>query len=398
MPSRNPLQDLTWLAPFLSIGFITLALLRPAPVFPVPANSRTITDGGGFKVAIAQPFRGSVASGVGGYLENTRAPDTLRYVGSPDERDWFTNEVMYWIYPEVEKNDRIWDKNIIPYGHGPFEEVEHLLALDGGVYLGYGGGFGTLPFLRRLGQPAVAVNLPHAANWDAQCFMAIRVETAVIGRSDIGEAMIVRYREAFADLANELHPETLASRPRIVIMGSDAKNWQWLYVKNKKNPAQLYLPPAGVTNAADASVRQSPDAERVLMLDPDYIFLMGWGEKPEEFIRDPRWLGLKAVKAKRIYTMPGRDPGGGGLDGIIFQPLWTRWMAEIVHPHRLAPKLREMTRARLLTEFNYRLSDAQIDELLRLKDNSGSAGYARFARNDLARNLPKSAANGSPSQ
>jgi hypothetical protein len=59
-------------------------------------------------------------------------------------------------------------------------------------------------------------------------------------------------------------------------------------------------------------------------------------------------------------------------------------MAEIVHPDRLQPKLRNLMRERLLTEFNYRLSDAQIDDFLRIKENRGSAGYARFAHNDLA--------------
>jgi hypothetical protein len=40
-------------------------------------------------------------------------------------------------------------------------------------------------------------------------------------------------------------------------------------------------------------------------------------------MHDPRWRGLKAVLDKRVYTMPGTNPGGGGLAGLIFQPLWT---------------------------------------------------------------------------
>jgi hypothetical protein len=61
-------------------------------------------------------------------------------------------------------------------------------------------------------------------------------------------------------------------------------------------------------------------------------------------------------------------------------------MAELTHPDRLRPKLREVMRERLMSEFGYRLSDEQIDLFLRFDSNSNSAGYARFKRDDLARN------------
>jgi hypothetical protein len=46
----------------------------------------------------------------------------------------------------------------------------------------------------------------------------------------------------------------------------------------------------------------------------------------------------------------------------------------------------EVMHARLLTEFNYRLSEAQIDLLLRMSTNKDSTGYARFIQNNQATN------------
>jgi hypothetical protein len=107
-------------------------------------------------------------------------------------------------------------------------------------------------------------------------------------------------------------------------------------------------------------------------MDPDIVFEMGYGQTPDELMHDPRWRGLKAVLDKHVYTMPGTDPGA--LAGLI------------AYPDRLQPKLREVMHARLLTEFNYRLSEAQIDLLLRMSTNKDSTGYARFIQNNQATN------------
>jgi len=67
--------------------------------------------------------------------------------------------------------------------------------------------------------------------------------------------------------------------------------------------------------------------------------------------------------------------------GPIFQPIWTRWMAEIAHPDREQIGTRQALRGRLITEFGYRLTDDQIDMLLLIDENKGQPGYERFTRN-----------------
>ncbi len=387
MTKAMPLREFSWLAPFVGIALMTIALSRQPPQFPVPAQSRIVTDAEGIEVPVAIPFRGIMltwgAWGVGGYLENTRAPSSVFNAGDSVERDSFVRGVVNWIYPDIFKNDGIWDADIIPRRRGSNAEIESLITRDAGAYLGNGGNFGAVPLLRRIGLPAVTLSW-HEKNWDEVCFSAARVETSLIGQPEIAEALIARYQQAFADLEQDLGTIKLRDHPRVLIMGSSSRDWRYMYVKNSKNAYQLYLPPAGVANAADERQPQDSDAERILAMDPDFIFEMGNGQSPEEFKKDSRWRGLKAVRDNHVYTMPGADRGGGGLAGLIFQPLWARWMAEIVHPDRLTPELRDVLRARLIKEFNYQLSDEQIDQLLQINKNKNQPGYARFLRGEQA--------------
>ncbi len=113
-------------------------------------------------------------------------------------------------------------------------------------------------------------------------------------------------------------------------------------------------------------------------------------QSPQEFMRDPRWRGLKAVVDNRVYRMPGDPNGGGGLAGLHFQPTWVRWMAEIAHPDRLQPKLRQLLREHFMTEFGYRLSDDQIDRFLHVDKNANSVGHARFRRDYRASDATES--------
>ncbi len=59
-------------------------------------------------------------------------------------------------------------------------------------------------------------------------------------------------------------------------------------------------------------------------------------------------------------------------------------MAEIAHPDRLKPKVRETVRNAFLTEFNFRLSEDEIDGILFTERNRNQLGAARFMRDARA--------------
>jgi iron complex transport system substrate-binding protein len=144
----------------------------------------------------------------------------------------------------------------------------------------------------------------------------------------------------------------------------------------------------GARNALGADAFRL-DAERVLQIDPDVILLEGpWSKlPPAQFALDPRWSTLRAVREHRVYRQPR------GLDGfmwnVIDNPLLSRWVAEVLHPDRVRPQLREMMRESYRSALGYSVTDAELDEALAMNENSGSAGYERFRAGYFAQGSTK---------
>jgi iron complex transport system substrate-binding protein len=307
--------------------------------------------------------------------------------GGPLTRKRFGEfDIMSKVYPQVLSDDKYWDPDNGDWAQRAKSEVEGLMRYNAGAYLGNGGELGMVPVLRRIGLPAIYLvwnNKDLTKNWDDVCYSAARVETSLIGHPELGEALIARYKQAFAEIRSELQPETLQHKPRVLMMGASLRDRGYFYMKSVKNSYQIYFPSAGILNASQGLTGERQDAERILAMDPDMIFLTGsrhswWPtENPQEFLQDPRWRGLKAVQARRVYRMPG----GGGLGGMIFQPIYDRWMAEMAHPDRMKPRVRQLLRDRFITEFEYHLSDDQIDDILNVEENRGLPGTERFERN-----------------
>jgi hypothetical protein len=365
-------QELLWVAPFLCIAFIALGLLRPLPHFPAPAQSRTVMSSDGVPVQIALPFRGVAmappASAVG-YLEDTRTPQLLEYAGDSKARQDFSKSLMSQIYPEVLSDDRLWRSGVFRNTASPFIELESLLVDDPSVYLGCGG---PQAFMRGIGLPALStwgscggqqkpMSCPGSAvpaRWsyysEGVFSVQLRVNSNLIGHPELGEERMASYCRAIADLGKELQPRTLHYRPRILMAGQYKGDFSR----------------AGVVDVLTEQRTPGDDAERTLVMDPDMIFF--FPGSPKDFMQDPRWLGLKAVRNRRVYRWEQTN--------VTFRPAALRWLAEIAHPERLQPTVRQLYRDRMLLEFGYRLSDGQIDEMLHVAENSNSVGTARFTR------------------
>lgn len=380
-------REFVWSVPFLCVGLIALGLMRPKPTALPSVNGRTVVDAGGTEIQIEEPFRGIAltwgAWSVGWYLQSTHAPETVMNAGGPLARQAFAKrELLSKVFPAVLLEARYWDARSGDKIQRAKWDIEAAFNINPGVFLGNSGNFGMVPVLRHVGLPAMYLSShPQPSNWDGVCYQVARVESALVGHPERGEAQIARYKQAFADIERELQPQTLAHRPRVLMMGSSLRDRGYFYLKSVKNDYQIYFPPAGIINASMNLTGDRQDAERILSMDPDIIFLLG-SEVPREFLRDPRWRGLKAVQERRIYYMPG----GGGLGGLIYQPIYDRWMAEIAHPDRLQPRVRQLLRDRFITEFNYRLSDDQIDIVLNVEENRGLPLAERFERNYRAAN------------
>ncbi len=358
-------SELLWIAPFVCIVFVGLGLFRPMPHIPAPAHYRTLLDAEGTPVKIAEPFRGVALSGgylIPWYLENTHTPEQLVLAGRPGDRKGFPNSMMGWVYPEVTNKDSLWG-TISGNDHG-FVEIEGMLAGDPGVYLG-----GPVPLLRSVGLSTV-VYWPSNRSWREVCITVARVESNLVGHPERGEAYIARYLKTEARLKRqfyeELQPSSLTSHPKALTSGMSPYTCAH---------DLLGFPKDALADATQGWHGAGDDAEAILAMNPDIFFLQGQA-RPEEMMKDPRWQGLKAVKDRRVYLGPGK-----GFSALLFTPIAIRWMDEISQPERMHPIVRQLLRERFMEEFDYRLSDDQIDELLKVNENRNSAGYGRFMRN-----------------
>ncbi|WP_445398048.1 ABC transporter substrate-binding protein [Streptomyces sp. LE64] len=135
----------------------------------------------------------------------------------------------------------------------------------------------------------------------------------------------------------------------------------------------------GVNPAKDLKAA-SPQVstEQILAWDPDVILLSAFDEKPPAALyADARLSRVRAVRDRRVYKIP---LGGYRWDPPCAEsPLMWRWMAQVLHPSTAAANgLRAQLTRTFDRLYDYRISAAQVDEVLRLDLNARSAGHDGF--------------------
>jgi len=126
--------------------------------------------------------------------------------------------------------------------------------------------------------------------------------------------------------------------------------------------------------------------EELYVMDPDIIVLPSWGSDrsaadadPEDFYAEPELRPLAAIAHRRVYRSPLFWPA---MSGFAERSLMLRWLAELMYPDQMESRLRAMFREQYQRIYGYALSDDEIDEIIQLRKNIGSAGFQRFARQD----------------
>jgi iron complex transport system substrate-binding protein len=118
--------------------------------------------------------------------------------------------------------------------------------------------------------------------------------------------------------------------------------------------------------------------EQFLILDPDIIYINPYvlGDtdiKVWEILDDPRFQGLKAVKAKRVYHMP---LGASRLEGPVEAALSMLWFRMTMHPFKSTSlDIREKIWRTYNDVYGYKMSKGEIDKWLRMTENGVSANY-----------------------
>jgi ABC-type Fe3+-hydroxamate transport system substrate-binding protein len=353
-------SEIFWLLPFLFLAAATLSLLRPWPVIPPTAGGgRVIVDGNLREVEV--PTAPKIVSGwwTSDFLQKTHAIDVLINADEPRKRPQPGESLLVRLYPRLAEDASLWN---FP------AKTESVVAHDTGyVYLGSGDHY------KDFGLLSVNAGPPEFTDKDNVISTNTRVWNDLIGQREQADILMRRYIREWADLLQKLEPHTLEKRVRTLGLVSPSDDWTRCY-GHADFDARLALedPMGGYTTLGSEN-----DTERILAINPELIILFVGDH--EGFVHDPRWRGLDAVRARRVYENTMMN---GYTFDIDHQPMAGRWLAELAYPERLAPQLRKRLRAHYRESYAYALSEAEIDAMLRVEGNRNAAKYKRFMKKE----------------
>lgn len=314
---------------------------------------------------VGSPSRGTVPlfQGIGEYLYVTRDPDSI-LDSQTVSLSWLDHSFFFELYPRlrtVRHDISLQDQQTV--------NQERLLALNpGAVFVFY---TVAIP-LRRVGLPALGLTQPVSA---ADVFERARVYAQALGQTGRVAELMTSFQSDIDDLRQTLgQPPERPSVAEIFVLPTGA-----ILLTGNDEADRAAFEAAGVISASPSPRTMRIGAETLLRLDPAIILLLQEpSPSPAAFMAEPRWAALSAVRHRSVYRRP--LGANGGFEGIVEYPLFARWLADLSHPVLPAQDLRRRVAQRIAREFADPLSDTDIDTFLDLAENSGSAGYVRFAR------------------
>jgi len=104
--------------------------------------------------------------------------------------------------------------------------------------------------------------------------------------------------------------------------------------------------------------------EQVLLYNPDVIVALV-PEFTERVYQDTRWKDVKAVRDRRVYTVPRTPFSWVDRPPSIMQIMGIQWLANRLYPERYAVDMRHETREFLRLFMGVEATDADLDEWLR---------------------------------
>jgi len=119
--------------------------------------------------------------------------------------------------------------------------------------------------------------------------------------------------------------------------------------------------------------------EQLIAWDPEIIFLGTFdAATPADVYANTALANVSAVRSKRVYKVPH---GGYRWDpGSHESGLMLLWAASVIHPDRFKADLRSEMRSTYEAIYRHKLTDGEIDDILQVRQNALSPGYAaRFS-------------------
>ncbi|MFF2083760.1 ABC transporter substrate-binding protein [Nocardia sp. NPDC058176] len=252
--------------------------------------------------------------------------------------------------------------------------LETLLHIDPDVVIQWGDrGSDVIAPIESAGFPVVG--LKYGTQDDLEQWITLFAQIA--GKPDRGRHLVDWQRAEQAEMRTRV-AEQQGPRPRAMILSRTGDTYSTTSAKGYDG-FQFDLVGADLVTKGFVSDSGQVGPEQILSWNPEVIMLSGFDEStPADIYADPRLANVSAVQNKRVYKTP--------LGGYRWQvpsaesPLMWGWMNRILYPGARDGQLREDIRAGFDDLFGYRISDDEIDQVLRLDLNKDAAGYDQFLR------------------
>lgn len=248
--------------------------------------------------------------------------------------------------------------------------VESIVALDPDVVVQWGDhGEGILSPLENAGLDVLG--LSYGTQEDLETW--ITLFATMLGKPERARAILSRINDEL-DRMKKVGAGR-SSGPRVVYFFQVSES---LEVAGKDSYNDFYIDLVGATNPArELQGIVGVDIEQVLAWDPEIVLIGNFDPAmPDDLYGDDVWQTVSAVRSRRVYKVPlggyRWDPPGQE------SPLMWRWLSAVAFPEQGGSDLRAQVRSYYRFLYDYTPTDRQIDEILWLDANAGSADYGQF--------------------
>lgn len=249
--------------------------------------------------------------------------------------------------------------------------VESIVALHPDVVIQWGdrGEAYTAP-LEQAGIPVIG--LTYGTQDDLEQW--VRIIGTVLGKQDRADQLVARFHQGLTDVKSLV--AGAADKPGVLYLNSSSAGY-------KANGTGTYNDFAinlvgGRNVAAELKGTTATSIEQILAWNPDVVLLSNFDTTmPQDLYDNPLWQDVAAVKNKRVYRMP--------LGGYRWDPpsqesaLSWRWLAQVAHPDLKVGPIRPLIVSTYQFLYGRTPTGAQMDGILQVQGNAGSAGYGVFS-------------------
>lgn len=334
-------------------------------------RSITVTDQRGRSIKLDGPASRVVTIPIPAASMLIAIDQSARHVVGMQDASWTAihDGIMATMFPAALKvRHDVADQDFAP-------NVESILALRPDVVVQWGDhGSGIITPLENAG--LTVLGLSYGSQDDLTAW--IRLFAAILGKPARGRRILSRMDSELKQV-RALPMATSGAGTRVLYFLQFTGGLQ---VAGANTYNDYYIKLVGATNPASSagSVQgfAGVDIEQVLAWDPDIVLLGNFDATvPDDVYGDQVWQGVSAVRSRRVYKVPlggyRWDPPGQE------SPLMWRWLSKVVHPHQQPA---DAFRRRIVDYYEflygYRPTNAQMDTMLWVDVNDGSANYQQF--------------------